>query len=83
MVITHTLHPDTHTHGLADDCPRCEQMAQEFPFGWDDVNVSNLVRNTRAWGRGEFRPRSNNEATAMRTVERHLRIAAIIRDTEQ
>jgi hypothetical protein len=70
----HIFHDDTHTHGLADNCPRCEELAINFPYGWDDINMSNLVHNTRKWRAGEFLPRSANERKAMDAVDRHLRI---------
>lgn len=41
---SHSPHPDSHTHGLADDCERCEQLAGR-PWELDDENLSH------AWAR--------------------------------
>ncbi len=68
----HTIHPDPHTHGLADGCPRCDQLA-EHPFeGLDDRNLQELIRQvqTDAW------PRSDAEALAMSHVRGVMRLAA-------
>lgn len=40
----HTSHPDTHTHGLADDCPRCAEHAIDPVFTLDDANLARIVR---------------------------------------
>jgi hypothetical protein len=72
---THTIHDDTHTHGLADNCPRCDELANNPVFLLDNTNMENLVRRTKEWMHNpSVRPRSNNEHKAMRMVEQHLRI---------
>lgn len=58
---THSPHPDIHTHGLADGCERCDELA-ERPLELDHDNFAN------AWYRmvdvewGESSYRSGNEA---------------------
>ena len=72
---THTRHPDTHAHGLADDCPRCNEHA-DHPFeSLDDGNLRALVRRTRLWMENAAYARSENELRAMRIVEVALRQA--------
>jgi hypothetical protein len=71
----HSLHPDSHEHGLADDCPRCAEHA-EHPFeSLDDENLVALATRTVAWMRDEEYPRSETETTAMRYMERSVREA--------
>lgn len=43
IVTTHGPHPDVHTHGLADDCERCFEIA-EYPIGRADADL--LLRLT-------------------------------------
>ena len=65
---SHSYHPDTHTNGLADKCPRCQEHA-ERPFNsLDDENLQNLVDRIRH----DLEPRSFNESLAMLTVRRAL-----------
>lgn len=40
--VQHTDHPDVHTHGLADGCPRCEEHA-ENPTSLDARMLGALV----------------------------------------
>jgi len=35
---SHSVHEDTHTHGLNDDCDRCAQLASR-PWELDDDNL--------------------------------------------
>jgi hypothetical protein len=35
---SHSVHEDTHTHGLADDCGRCAELASR-PWELDDDNL--------------------------------------------
>lgn len=35
---THTFHPDTHENGLADGCPRCDELAAQ-PLNLDSENM--------------------------------------------
>jgi hypothetical protein len=68
----HSVHPDSHTHGLSDNCPRCAEHA-EHPFdSLDDDNLRALVARTKAWMNDEQFARSENEAKAMRIVETAL-----------
>ena len=61
---THTLHPDLGTHGLADDCRRCEQLA-DAPFSLlDDAMLGALIDRCEAG----LDARSHNERRAMVTV---------------
>ena len=40
----HTVHPDSHTHGLADDCPRCAEHAEDPVSTLDGDNLRRIVR---------------------------------------
>ena len=60
----HRSHPDSHTHGLADGCPRCAEHA-EYPFdGLDERNLAALVNRLTQ----HLPARSANEAGAMGQV---------------
>jgi hypothetical protein len=61
---THTLHPDSHTHGLADGCPRCEEHAEHPTWTLDEANLAALRERVEK-GLGA---RSDNEARAMRNL---------------
>lgn len=39
----HTYHDDTHTHGLADDCPRCAEHAEDPVRSLDGENLRRIV----------------------------------------
>lgn len=39
----HSLHPDTHTHGLADDCPRCVEHAEHPIQSLDQANLRRIL----------------------------------------
>ena len=72
----HSFHPDSHTHGLADDCPRCAEHA-EHPFETlDDENLRALVARVKVWANDTTFdptfPRSENEAKAMQIIETAL-----------
>jgi len=70
-MVTHTPHPDSHGHGLADGCPRCDEHA-ERPFdSLDDDNLRALVLRVR----DDLPGRSNNEMLAMRRVRDALLVA--------
>ena len=58
---THSYHPDTHTHGLADDCPRCTEHAHHPERSLDAVNMRALHYRIQR----ELPARSVNEANAM------------------
>ena len=66
----HTVHPPSHTHGLADGCERCAEHACHPFETLDDDNLRALVARAKDWENN--RPRSENEATAMRKVETAL-----------
>ena len=70
-VSTHTLHPDSHSHGLADDCPRCAEHAEHPLDSLDLENQRNLLARINL----EWAPRSENEARAMANLERAMRDA--------
>ena len=36
-------HPDSHTHGLADDCPRCAEHAEHPIQSLDERNLARLM----------------------------------------
>lgn len=57
----HAYHPDTHTHGLADDCPRCAEHARH-PLGSLDPGNLSVLRHRLNEG---LHARSENEALAM------------------
>lgn len=59
--VIHTWHPDTHTHGLADGCPRCDQHAEHPEASLDRQNQA-LLRLRIEKG---LPARSANEAKAM------------------
>lgn len=40
---THTYHEDSHTHGLADGCPRCEEHAEHPERNLDSRNLKRLM----------------------------------------
>lgn len=66
---THTLHPDTHEHGLADSCERCAEHAEHPLASLDIENQRNLLQRINM----EWAPRSENEARAMSNLERTMR----------
>lgn len=57
----HTFHPDSHEHGLADDCPRCAEHAAHPRQSLDLANLRALSDRIIR----QLPPRSENEATAM------------------
>lgn len=61
----HTYHPDTHTHGLDDECPRCHEHSLHPFESLDDENLRQLTQRVL----GEQDARSVNERTAMNVVE--------------
>lgn len=38
----HSYHPDSHTAGLANDCPRCQEHAAHPERGLDSTNLARL-----------------------------------------
>lgn len=75
---THSMHHDRHEEGLADGCPRCKEHG-EAPFNdLDDQMLGALVLRVEDWDNNY--PRSGNEATAMRAIERvMLQAGALVR----
>lgn len=71
---THSLHNPVHTSGLADGCPRCDEIAAQPFDALDDDNLAQLIARTRAWldDDPEAVARSNNEHRAMRVIEKAL-----------
>ena len=65
---THTIHPDTHEHGLADGCPRCAEHAERPLDGLDQKNIASLIARVR----GHEEPRSANEYRAMYQLEKAI-----------
>ena len=63
-VTTHTWHADVHACGLADDCPRCAEHAEHPLQSLDTAMVNELLRRVNLG----LRPRSDNEAIAMRRL---------------
>lgn len=57
----HAYHPDTHTHGLADDCPRCLEHARHPLNSLDLENLAAL----RLRLNDDLAARSDTEALAM------------------
>jgi hypothetical protein len=41
---THTYHPDIDTHGLADDCPRCQEHTRHPEWSLDEETKARLRR---------------------------------------
>ena len=74
MSASHTFHPDSHTHGLADDCPRCEEHAQNPLVSLDADNLSSLMQ--RVVNREGYR--SDNEREAMLNLRRALDQACLL-----
>lgn len=62
---THTVHPDIHTHGLADGCPRCEEIASNPLASLDTENLNLLLGRMTT----SLPPRSANEWLAMQRIE--------------
>lgn len=58
---SHTRHPDVHTHGLQDGCPRCEEHAEHPERSLDNEMLEMLHNRLR---RAEP-ARSDTEARAM------------------
>lgn len=69
-MVSHTLHPDSHEHGLSDDCERCAQLARYPGESLDNENLTMLLLRVL-----EGRPaRSGNERLAMDEVEHSIRL---------
>lgn len=66
---SHTVHPDTHDSGLADDCPRCDEHAQHPFESLDDTNLLNLLSRVNL----DLPARSGNERKAMDVIKDTIR----------
>lgn len=66
---SHSMHPDVHEHGLADDCPRCDELAGR-PLELDDEMIAAMWRRMIAveYDDDSASYRSGNEAK----LGRHL-----------
>ena len=71
---SHKPHPDSHTHGLSDECPRCEEHAQHPLLTLDSINLRNLIQ--RVVNREGYR--SDTERVAMMNVRESLEQAGRI-----
>lgn len=47
----HSFHPDTHEHGLADDCPRCAEHAAHPIQSLDHENLRRIMELALDQGR--------------------------------
>lgn len=76
----HSAHEPVVTHGLADDCSRCEEQAARPFEALDEENLTNLVSRTRRWMHDDEHSvaRSRNEHRAMLVVEHALTCAEIV-----
>lgn len=62
----HTLHPDSHVAGLADECPACDENADHPWDKLDDHNLHQLISMIVL----DKTPRSTNESVALYTVKK-------------
>lgn len=74
MSLTHTIHPDSHTHGLADGCPRCDEHALNPLRTLDEANLRGLLHRVVT----QEDARSENEAEAMHNIRQVLDQAGIL-----
>src|SRR3990167_7400686 len=74
---THSYHDGITEFGLADECERCSEHAQDPFRTLDDENIRMLVGLVVDYINGDtpWNPRSTNEAIAMRAVERVIQYA--------
>jgi len=69
---SHNHHPQIEAYGLADDCPRCSEIAADPFRGLDSANLWALVSRTGQWMHDSTFPRCETEAVAMRVVEQAI-----------
>jgi hypothetical protein len=71
---THSFHEDSHTHGLADDCERCQEHAEHPETSLDRANLERLLA-------GEIHTRLDRVAAdrlkAGRVAERRVGVRSI------
>lgn len=74
---SHTMHPDSHTNGLDDTCPRCFEHSLHPFETLDEENLRQLALRVRE----DAEARSENKRTAMNVIElvlfRHERLRTI------
>ena len=63
------------SHGLADDCERCAEHAQDPFCSLDDAHLASLLIRTIEWSADRQFPRSDTELTAMKNAEAGLHAA--------
>jgi hypothetical protein len=69
---SHLAHPDTLTHGLVDDCPRCSQHATTGLHSLDAEHIGAFWRHMVAVERhDDGRYRSENERRFCMTLREH------------
>lgn len=64
-------HVDIHETGLLDECPRCEEHADNPIYSLDDRMLLNLIQMDMEEGN----PRSRNEAIALTRIHEDILIA--------
>lgn len=74
--MSHTIHDEIETHGLADDCERCEEHAQHPLRTLDTPNLRALMERVEQKQEG----RSENEKTAMANVRAAMDQAGVLAD---
>ena len=77
----HTPHPDSHTNGLADGCPRCAEHAEDL-VSLDADNLRSLWERMIAFERDDdysMSPRSGTEARAMRKLRQVRTLLRVLR----
>jgi hypothetical protein len=73
----HTYHPDSHTHGLADGCPRCAEHAADPHKSLDRANMRALLDRIA----DSLGPRSEAERKAMNNLGIGVHTADVLRKT--
>lgn len=70
---SHAYHPDTHDHGLADECERCAELARQ-PLDLDNENFkaawARMLSQSFNTGQPRLPARSGNEAKLLDTLYR-------------
>lgn len=73
----HSFHPDSHTHGLADNCERCaEHAANVYTLDNDNLRALYELRQKVEADVPGFSYRSQNEQTASYNLGCALRITS-------
>lgn len=74
--MSHAVHEDVHTHGLADDCERCSEHAGHPIRTLDAPSLRALMERIERGDEG----RSENEKRAMGVVHEALNEAGALAD---